>query len=332
MLNWEKGHLEKAYIGFNQILAMIDEYPELEELVGWGRAKVALHVCALAKSMGRYEEALGILKELDNLKHSRRVCFTPQLDFEMNQNYADVCSYLGDTDLGLKYGEKALKIVRRIVDENPEDFCSLIDCMVNLASDYLDDGQPGKAVELGTEAYKLTKKKYGPNNEDTVEMKANMEQLQKYSKEPDVVAESIAAKEFGKRRPVAILADVPAEWSGRMVYVHHFDHNSLMYRVELRSIPSESRWMNFAPSNVIFQPGTEILIHSLTQAQELNLKEGAVESFSTKRGRFKVNLQEPSKTISVKPENIIPQRFFDYQYDLEKARILARLLTSKNDN
>lgn len=59
--------------------------------------------------------------------------------------------------------------------------------------------------------------------------------------------------------------------------------------------------------NVIMEPESDVVLHSLKGAKHLNGKTGVAVEFDHDIGRYKVIVEGSSKAVNVKPENLLPQ-------------------------
>jgi hypothetical protein len=82
------------------------------------------------------------------------------------------------------------------------------------------------------------------------------------------------------------------------------------------------------PSNIIFNPYTSVYVHGLQNANQYNGKVGVTKDYSDKNGRYTVEVQDPKKLITVKPENLVAK----YQPDLvfDTTRTMAQMLSNPN--
>ena len=70
---------------------------------------------------------------------------------------------------------------------------------------------------------------------------------------------------------------------------------------------------------VIMVPDSDVVLHSLTGAKHLNGKLGVVVEFNHEIGRYVIIVEGSSKTVNVKPDNILPAYM-----GCEKEKMIAR--------
>ena len=80
--------------------------------------------------------------------------------------------------------------------------------------------------------------------------------------------------------------------------------------------------------NVIMVPDSDIVLHSLKGAKHLNGKLGVVVEFNHEIGRYVVIVEGSSKTVNVKPQNVLPAYM---GCEKEKMVALAKELSNKEE-
>lgn len=71
-------------------------------------------------------------------------------------------------------------------------------------------------------------------------------------------------------------------------------------------------------------PDSDVALHSLKGAKDLNGKIGVVEGFNHELGRYKVILEGKSKAVNVKPQNLFPAYMgCEKEAMIEKAKKLS---------
>ena len=68
-------------------------------------------------------------------------------------------------------------------------------------------------------------------------------------------------------------------------------------------------------------PDSDVVLHSLKGAKHLNGKLGVIETFNDELGRYVVIVEGVSKTVNVKPQNLLPAYIGSEKEEMVKLAI-----------
>ena len=100
-----------------------------------------------------------------------------------------------------------------------------------------------------------------------------------------------------------------------------------LFKVSVKSIGDEISDSFVVPvDQVIMVEDSDVVLHSLKGAKHLNGKLGIITEFDHDIGRYKVIVEGSSKTVNVKPQNLLPAYM---GCDKEEMVDLAKRLSSE---
>ena len=180
-----------------------------------------------------------------------------------------------------------------------------LQCRRDLAKALFADGQIGEAIRLGRDLVARAKRILGDDHESTIAYREGLEQM-----ELAVLKKKQVIEALGEKRVAAsaeILGSDQLNLRGNMCFLVKMTRDGKYIALVEPSTPGLLQKYKVLPSNLLFDPGTNVLCRGLKSLSDGTY--GVIRSYNEARSRYAVEVcggdgREP-KTMLIKPENVV---------------------------
>ena len=300
----QSGNMEAAYKGIKEIIETA------LHVFGEDRASTydlflnaVFRLATIATNIGHQEEAFGWLNWLDRGIQDGAI-ERSLVESNLVLGFATMYENLGQFDRALPFAERSV----HLCDSKKKPIAKH-----TVASIYSNLGQRDKAVTINKQIYKEARKELGSSHRTTKWAKQRLADLEDYwdsAEASGAQAEMTASK--GRAVTIGVFHGLANrnDLNGSPAEIRLFSREKKQYLVQFAR--GDGSRLYVKPSNIIFNRHTSVYVHGLQNASQYNGKVGTTRDYSNKNGRYTVELQDPEKLITVKPENLLAQ----YQPDL----------------
>jgi hypothetical protein len=337
----ESGNMGPAYKHMKEIIeTSLRVFGEDHVFTSPASANAALGLAGIATDYGHQEESFGWLNCFDRGVQNGAI-ERSLVEGGLAHGFAMLYYNLGQFGKALPYAERSVQVYER--DQIEGETPGKVEDQQIVATLYGHLGQRDKAVTIHKEMYKEAKKKLGSSHPSTKLAKACLAESEDYwasGVDPsDVQAQMTASK--GRKIATGILHSIVnrIDLDATPVEIRLFSREKRQYLVQMAGGDRSQLYVN--PSNIILDIHTSVHVQGLQNAKQYNGKEGVTRDYSSKNGRYTVelgntyskelgNTYTESKLITVKPENLIVKYQPDLVFDATSTRTLAQMLSHPN--